>query len=208
MRIPPGFLCVIIVLLRFVNLINPEIKLSDARLTPSSAWTIGVCSEIQEWKEELGMQHSTTLIGAIAFFGGILSAAAADRAKREMNVTQGPETIFPVPVEQIFPELEGATATGPNGRVGNELVFWEHRLRDGREAYLVACLISEEVDCAGREQKICPGPTVVLARTISPGRVREVKCTSIATVAPGDVLPGCTDRERSQELAVSLHQCR
>ena len=51
-----------------------------------------------------------------------------------MGLRQEPSTVFSEPVERLVPELEGATATGQNGRVGGELVFWGYKLRDGKRA--------------------------------------------------------------------------
>ena len=125
-----------------------------------------------------------------------------------MNVRQGPESVFAETPGEIFAELGDATATGENGRVGNELVFWGYRLADGSEAYLVACATIEKINCDAREERVCPTGTRVLSRSISPGLVRELNCRSIATAAPGDIRPGCTDRQRTQELAVSLVSCQ
>jgi hypothetical protein len=135
------------------------------------------------------------------------SADAADEAKRVMNVRQGPESVFAVDPGELFSDLAGATATGANGRVGDELVFWGYRLGDGRSVFLVACLMTATVDCAVREARVCLGDSAVLARTTSAGRVRRVQCSSIGLVAPGDLRPGCTDRETSDQLALSLLQC-
>jgi hypothetical protein len=55
--------------------------------------------------------------------------------------------VFSEPIDTLLPELEGATATGENGRVGPELVFWGYRLGDGRPAFLFACAPREGVNC-------------------------------------------------------------
>jgi len=128
-------------------------------------------------------------------------------ARRQMNVLQGPDSVFAEALVQIFAELAGATATDENGRIGNELVFWSYQLTDDREVYLVACVMLDDVDCAERESRVCRTETRVISRSTSPGLVHELNCRSIATVGPGDIRPGCTDRERSQDLAVSLVTC-
>lgn len=145
--------------------------------------------------------------------GGIASLLVANvwtvaaPAEREMNVQQGPEAVFSVPVASIFPVLESAEATGQNGRVGDELVFWGYRLGDGREVELVACAEAADVDCAARERQVCASGMESLARTTAEGLVRRRHCTRVATVAPGELHPGCTDRDTHRDLVVSLVQC-
>lgn len=146
------------------------------------------------------------MVGTIALMlAAMVSAAAAE--EREMNVQQGPEAVFSVPVGEIFPALETAEATGRNGRVGDELVFWGYRLGDGREVELVACAETADVNCAERERQVCPSGMQTLARTTAEGLVRRRHCTRVATVAPGELHPGCTDRDTHRELVVSLVQC-
>ena len=125
-----------------------------------------------------------------------------------MNVSQGPETVFDRPVEQIILDLAGATATDENGRVGNELVFWGYRLADGRAAYLFACAIMKGVDCEARTQEICLGQTNVISTTQTAGDVRHMRCKEFSFVGVGDVRPGCVDRTSDQDLAVGLVQCQ
>jgi hypothetical protein len=145
------------------------------------------------------------VIAAIA--GAVPLLSSGEEAERQMNVQQGPDSVFAEAPSQIFPQLAGATATDENGRIGNELVFWGYRLADGREVYLVACAMVESIDCAARESRVCLTEAQVISRGTSQGLVREINCRSIATVAPGDIRPGCTDKEQSQELAVSLVTC-
>jgi hypothetical protein len=137
----------------------------------------------------------------------VSAVSSGDEVERQMNVQQGPETVFDAAPEQIFPELAGSAATGQNGRVGNELVFWGYRLSDGREAYLVACAMLDQVDCLDRERRVCLTGSEVLARGTNQGIVRELSCRSIATVGAGDIRPGCSDTEAPHELAVSLLTC-
>jgi len=125
-----------------------------------------------------------------------------------MNVRQGPETVFDRPVEQILPELAGATATRENGRVGNELVFWSYRLADGRNAYLFACAPLEGVDCDTRAQAICPSRTQVIERVGAQGLVRHLRCSSMAVPKAGDLHPGCLDNIKGQDLVAGLVQCQ
>jgi len=124
-----------------------------------------------------------------------------------MNVRQGPETVFDRPVDQILPELAGATATNENGRVGNELVFWGHRLADGRSAFLFACAPKEGVDCDARAQAICLSGTNVIRRIETQGDVRHMRCRSMTLPKVGDLHPGCTNRVEGEDLAVGLVQC-
>ena len=56
-----------------------------------------------------------------------------------MKVKQGPETVFDRPPAEILPALAGAKATGENGRVGPELVFWGYEHDDGRRVFFFAC---------------------------------------------------------------------
>jgi hypothetical protein len=144
----------------------------------------------------------------LATFSLATDVAAGDDATREMSLREGPDSVFDVSVETLFPALEGAQATGRNGRVGNELVFWGYRLDDDRDVALVACAMLPDVDCTAREKKVCPGASELLARSTAQGLVRRRTCRAIALAAPGDVRPGCVDRNDRQELAISLLQCR
>lgn len=126
--------------------------------------------------------------------------------ERRMNVTQGPETVFARPPGEVLPTLAGAEATGENGRIGTELVFWGYRLRDGRPAFFFAC--APEVDCTARVPAICPAArTTVLETGEASGNVVRRACKNIAVVSPGDVRPGCEDRVESTSMAVGLVTC-
>lgn len=146
-----------------------------------------------------------TLTAVLAIAAAAPTASAQERL---MNVEQGPESVFDRPVDEILPELAGATATHENGRVGNELVFWGYRLADGRGGYFFACALREDVDCDARIELICPaGRTDVLSRLETVGEVRELKCRDVAVAGPGDLRPGCTDRTQANNLAAGLVQC-
>jgi hypothetical protein len=144
----------------------------------------------------------------MAALGCALSASAQeDVPARQMNVRQGPETVFDRPAAEIFPALEGAAATGENGRVGSELVFWGFEQRDGRRLFLFACAVGPDLDCAARIPAICPATTTVLdTREMSGNAVRR-SCRSVAVSGPGELRPGCEDRLESASLAVGLVSC-
>jgi hypothetical protein len=157
---------------------------------------------------EHAMNRSSTILAVGATLALFCAGLAADEAERQMNVSQGPELVFAMPLGEIFPELADALATDENGRVGNELVFWGYRLSDGRQAFLVACAMIEDVDCQARETRVCPGLSQSLGRTTTQGLVRNMRCQAIGMAAPGELHPGCTDNESSQALAVSLLVCQ
>lgn len=151
-------------------------------------------------------QSSSTLILAASF---LAAAVLAAKLERQMNLEQGPDSVFDRPVSELMPELDGAAATGQNGRVGNELVFWSYRLSDGRDIFFYACAEGAEPSCEERRRLICPAPqaaTLVRADRSS-GLVRNVECRAFAIAAIGDVRPGCRDEERESGLAVGLVQC-
>jgi hypothetical protein len=125
-----------------------------------------------------------------------------------MGVTAGPDKVFAEPVERIMPLLAGASATGNNGRVGNELVFWEYRLADGGTANLFACANLPDVNCEGRLGRICPGSGRELARAEQNGTIRELNCRAVGVAGVGDLRPGCEDDTQNSDLLVGLMQCR
>jgi hypothetical protein len=137
-----------------------------------------------------------------------MAATTAVAQERSMNVRQGPETVFDRPVEQIFIELAGATATNENGRVGNELVFWNYRLADGRVASLFACAQREDVDCDARVRAICLNSANVMRRIDTPGIVRQLRCQSLSMPKVGDLRPGCLERQEGEALLAGLVQCQ
>jgi hypothetical protein len=147
-------------------------------------------------------------IGA-ATLGAVLGVwAQQEIPARQMNVRQGPETVFDRSPAEILPALAGATATAENGRVGTELVFWGYEQRDGRRVFLFACAQEPELDCAARTLAICPTTTTVLETTEARGAAVRRSCRSFSVSAPGALHPGCDDRlDGSASLAVGLVSC-
>jgi len=144
-----------------------------------------------------------------AALGAVLGTAAQEKIPaRQMNVRQGPETVFDRPPAEILPALEGAAATGENGRVGPELVFWGYEQRDGRRVFFFACAQQPELDCTARVPAICLTTTTVLAATEASGSAVRRSCRTYSVTAPGDLRPGCDDRlDGSASLAVGLVSC-
>lgn len=132
-------------------------------------------------------------------------APAPREPMRTMGVSRGPELVFAQPVDELMPILQGATATGRNGRVGGELVFWSYRLADGRDVLLQACAALEGIDCAARSQRVCPAglPQPLQGLELS-GEVRHLHCRPVGQAAPGDLRPNCTDLERTSPLQVAV----
>jgi hypothetical protein len=128
--------------------------------------------------------------------------------ERKMNLTAGPDRVFTSPVDEVVSELSGAVATGSNGRVGNQLVFWEYRLRDNRRANLFACAEGDVVDCETRIRMVCPGGGEELVRQEAPGQVRHMDCQFYGVANVGELFPNCSDRELTEPLVVGLVQCR
>jgi hypothetical protein len=145
---------------------------------------------------------------AVATLGCALGAVGQEQApERQMNVRQGPESVFDRPPAGILPALAGAKATGENGRVGPELVFWGYELNDGRRVFFFACALRSDFDCATRVPAICPVTTMVLETRETTGTTVCRNCRDVAVVLPGDVRPGCNDRTESASLAVGLVSC-
>lgn len=120
----------------------------------------------------------------------------------------GPERVFSRPVTEIVPLLQDARASGPIGRVGNELVFWSYELAGARPAVLTACAVLPDVDCAARAQQVCrSGSSEILFTRREPGEVRYLNCTAIGMVSPGDLTPTCDERDKVQEIDVRLLSC-
>lgn len=153
--------------------------------------------------------------GMVAALGCVMLLVACESMpveqrtpERALGVAQGPERVFKRPVAEVATELAGATATGVNGRVGPELVFWTYRLNDGREVLFHACAPVGEVDCALRETRMCARGTPQKLRDYqASGDVRRLDCQAIGTAAPGELRPGCSDFEFESELVVGLSQC-
>jgi hypothetical protein len=144
---------------------------------------------------------------AVTLATALVLHAAGQAQERQMGVRQTPDAVFTAPVDTVLPELAGATATGENGRVGGELVFWGYRLGDGRPVFMFACALVDEVNCDERVQRICVDRTEVLRNTTVGGEVTRRVCRNMAVVAPGDTRPGCVDNEQTTDLAVGLVSC-
>jgi len=143
----------------------------------------------------------------MATLGCALALAQEEIPERQMNVRQGPETVFEQSPAEIFPALEGAAATGENGRVGTELVFWGYEQRDGRRVFLFACAVRPDLDCGARVPAICPTTTTVIDTRQTNGNTVRRNCRSVVVSSPGEVRPGCEDRLESASLAVGLVSC-
>jgi hypothetical protein len=150
------------------------------------------------------MYRSIVGIGLVLF--GLVAGAADAPLVRQMNVTQGPETVFERPPTEFMPGLAGAKRTAEAGRVGNEMVFWGYRRQSGEHVFLFACAEVEGVDCAQRVQAICPSATVLTMQTASGNIVRR-SCSAVAVASPGDSRPGCDDREQMAPLSIGLVSC-
>ncbi len=153
------------------------------------------------WKTSL-------VISLLALITACTPIERQPRIERTMGVSAGPENVFSQPVSEIVPELANAVATGTNGRVGSEMVFWGYRLQDNRDVNLFACAMLDDVDCDERISKICPTGGQEQARVYEPGTVRHINCRPIGIAAPGDLLPNCEDYDRSYDLMVGLMQCQ
>jgi hypothetical protein len=153
------------------------------------------------------MTSMRTWLALGALWCSLSATGQEEIPERVMNVRQGPETVFERPPAEIFAVLDGASATGENGRVGSELVFWGFELRDGRRVFLFGCARRPELDCATRIPAICPGTTTVLETGEASGKTVRRECRNIGVVRPGDARPGCDDRLESTNLAVGLVSC-
>jgi hypothetical protein len=145
---------------------------------------------------------------SLAALGVALSLCTAAHAQeRSMGVTQKPDAVFSAPVATFLPELAGAAATGENGRVGGELVFWGYKLADGRPVFMFACAPVPTVNCEERVQRICVDRTNVLRNTTVGGDVTRRRCINVAVAQPSEGRPGCVQAERTADLAVGLVSC-
>jgi hypothetical protein len=139
---------------------------------------------------------------------GVTAQTAAPIPVREMTVRQGPDTVFEQTPAEILPALAGARATGENGRVGPELVFWGFERPDGARVFFFACARTPEFDCATRVPAICPVTTTVLETREASGEMVRRNCRNFSVVSPGDTRPGCDDRtEPNASMAVGLVSC-
>jgi hypothetical protein len=147
------------------------------------------------------------LIAILSLCAALGAAAQTLTPAREMNVTQGPDSVFDRPPAEIVPSLAGAKATGENGRVGRELVFWGYQQADGRRVFFFACALRPDFECGPRVAAICPVTTTVLETREASGKTVRRSCRSTAVVGVGDVRPGCDDRTESASLSVGLVSC-
>jgi hypothetical protein len=138
----------------------------------------------------------------------LVLAGAGNAAEREMNVKQGPETVFGRSPAEILPALAGAKATGENGRVGTELAFWGYELANGGRVFFFGCAPSVDVDCGERVQAICPANVATVLETQqATGTIVQRSCRSVVVAGPGDLRPGCEDLKTSADLLVGLVSC-
>lgn len=143
---------------------------------------------------------------AIATTGQIVHAAS--EPERQMGVRAGPEQVFSRPVAEIVPQLQGATPTNRNGRVGSELVFWGYRLSNGVETNLFACAMLDGVECDTRALRICPDRNAEIEpRITESGNIVKRMCQPVGQAAVGDLHPGCTNNEIQNDLLVGLASC-
>ncbi len=147
------------------------------------------------------------LFAIVSLSAALGAAAQTEVPAREMNVRQGPDSVFDRPPAEILPSLAGAKATGENGRVGRELVFWGFEQPDGRRVFFFACALRPDLECGPRIAAICPATTTVLETQEASGKTVRRRCRSTAVVGVGDVRPGCDDRTESAGLSVGLVRC-
>ena len=137
---------------------------------------------------------------------GLAATAAETPLVPQMNVTQGPETVFATSPTDIFPALAGARRTKEAGRVGNEMVFWGYEQKDGARVFLFACAAIGDVDCQQRVQVVCPNAKV-LDMQMASGNILRRTCRRVTSTAPGEVRPGCDDRVEMTPLSIGLLSC-
>jgi hypothetical protein len=147
------------------------------------------------------------LIAASSLLLAFGVAAQETPPAREMNVMQGPDAVFEQAPAEILPALAGARATGENGRVGSELVFWGFERADGQRVFFFACARRPDFDCATRVPAICPAVTTVLETRETDGTLVRRSCRNVSVVSPGEVRPGCADRVENASMAVGLVTC-
>jgi hypothetical protein len=124
----------------------------------------------------------------------------------QMNVTQGPETVFERSPTEFMPALAGAERTPEAGRVGNEMVFWGYRQQSGAHVFLFACAQLEGIDCPQRVLAICPNAKA-LQMQVASGNIVRRSCNAVAVVSPGATRPGCDDKEQMAPLSIGLVSC-
>ena len=149
----------------------------------------------------------------LAILATVILASCAtpisDPWKREFNVRVGPERVFDRPVSEVVPELEGARATGNNGRLGSAFVYWGYELADSSPVYLYGCGLFEGHYCDEALPRLCAvGQTTVLSREVQPGKVTHSNCRIVGMAAPGELNPNCTETERENDILVGLASCQ
>jgi hypothetical protein len=149
----------------------------------------------------------TRTVGSSIALLAMLAMTVVGAQERSMDVKQAADAVFDSPVASLVPELAGATATGENGRVGRELVFWGYRLGNGRQAFLFACVQKADVNCDERVPRICTARTSVLTTGSANGNVVRRQCGALAAAQSGDVRPGCVDTLESVPLSIGLVSC-
>ena len=150
------------------------------------------------------MHGAVILLGLLA--AGAVAAATEAPLAPQMNVTQGPETVFSQSPTAIFPALAGAQRTQEAGRVGNEMVFWGYQQKSGTRVFLFACAQAIDVDCEQRAHVVCPSAKVLEMRTAS-GNVVRRSCRAVTVAGPGEMHPGCDDRAEMAPLSIGLLSC-
>lgn len=149
----------------------------------------------------------TRTAGSIAASIAIVVTMTVGAQERSMDVKQAADSVFTSPVSSLLPQLAGATATGENGRIGNELVFWGYKLGDGRPAFLFACAPKVDVNCDERVPLICVARTNVLTTGSANGNIVRRQCRQLAVTQVGDVRPGCVDKVENVPLSIGLVSC-
>jgi len=151
-------------------------------------------------------RQSKKLVRLVALSFALPAVVFAAEPRREMTVHQGPERVFSQPVSQIEPSLEGAKATGRNGRVGNEFVFWGYRLASGKPAFFYACLPAAGVDCVARRALICDRELSVISEHEARGAVQKLDCKPICQPEQ-TAMPCCTGGEVQLGLVTGVVSC-
>jgi hypothetical protein len=149
----------------------------------------------------------TRTVGSSTALIALLVVTVVGAQERSMDVKQAPDAVFTSPVASLLPDLAGATATGENGRVGNELVFWGYRLGNGRPAFLFACAPKADVNCDERVPMICTARANVLTTGSANGNVVRRQCHELVVAQIGDRRPGCIDKLENVPLSIGLVSC-
>jgi hypothetical protein len=72
---------------------------------------------------------------------------------------------------------------------------------------MFACAPSLEVNCAERVALICPAGGTVLDERQNDGNIVKRDCRNVGVAAPGELRPGCEDREANEDLVVGVVSC-